>query len=73
MTWFYKEWNKKTAKAWNDIVPSPNGKCVLKSIMFLIKNNSSIPQFNSIRYAYNNLKYAQSKRNKKRKHNIKRH
>ena len=53
MTWFYREWNTKTAKTWNDMIPSPNGKYVLKSIMFSVPqfsvNNSSVPPFNSIR------------------------
>ena len=53
MTWFYREWSTKIAKTLNDIIPSPNGKCVLKSIMFSVPqfsvNNSSIPPFNSRR------------------------
>ena len=53
MTWLYREWKTKIGKTWNDIIPSPNGKCVLKSIMFSVPqfsvNNSSIPPFNSIR------------------------
>ena len=53
MTWFYREWSTKIAKTWNYIIPSSNGKCVLKSVMFSVPqfsvNNSSIPPFNSIR------------------------
>ena len=28
MTWFYREWNTKIAKTWNDMMRPPNGKCV---------------------------------------------
>ena len=53
MTGFYREWSTKIAKTWNDIIPLPNGKCVLKSIMFSVPqfsvNNSPIPPFNSMR------------------------
>ena len=53
MTWFYRKWSTKIVKTWNDIIPSPNGKCFLKSIMFSVPqfsvNISSIPPFNSIR------------------------